>query len=186
MSIDSNDINLLDAIIFSAEKHRSQHRKDGKTPYINHPLQVMQLLLHEGGVRDPDVLCAAVLHDTVEDTDTSSEELERNFGPRVSRIVLELTDNKQLSKEERKRLQVEHSGAASHEAKLIKICDKICNVRDIMHSPPGSWSTRERIAYIEWAKQVVEQVRGTHEILEAYFEEVCAEGLELLHIYERK
>src|SRR5665213_353728 len=122
---------LIDAILFAAESHSGQLRKDGKTPYVNHPLEVMHLLAHTGEIADQDVLVAAVLHDVIEDTNTTAKEIADRFGERVSKIVVELTDDKFLSKEERKRMQLTTAEKLSHDAKLIRICDKICNVYDI-------------------------------------------------------
>src|SRR5688500_11112109 len=129
---------LLKALAFAAHKHRDQRRKDpDASPYINHPIALADVLVNEGGVSDVEVLCAALLHDTVEDTATTHEELVDAFGPRVARIVAEVTDDKTLSKSERKRLQVEHATRLSPEAKLVKLADKICNLRDVAERPPA-------------------------------------------------
>jgi len=126
---------LIRAAAFAAHKHRDQRRKDAaSSPYINHPLALADVLANEGGIEDVDVLCAALLHDTIEDTETTAEELQRKFGSKITSIVLEVTDDKSLPKVERKRLQVEHARHASHEARLVKLADKICNLRDILAS----------------------------------------------------
>lgn len=131
---------LIRAAIFAANKHRDQRRKDtAASPYINHPLALADVLANEGGVDDVEVLCAALLHDTIEDTQTTPDELRREFGDRVANIVLEVTDDKSLPKAERKRLQIVHAGHASFEARLVKLADKICNLRDILASPPANW-----------------------------------------------
>src|SRR5919109_4461135 len=123
---------LLKALAFAAHKHRDQRRKDAEaSPYINHPIALADVLVNEGGVSDVEVLCAALLHDTVEDTATTPQELAEDFGPRIARIVAEVTDDKALSKAERKRLQIEHAAGLSPEAKLVKLADKICNLRDV-------------------------------------------------------
>ena len=120
---------VLRAAAFAAEKHKNQRRKDAEaSPYINHPIALANVLATEGGVVDPDVLCAALLHDTIEDTETTAEELRRAFGESVTAIVLEVTDDKSLPKAERKRLQIEHAKHASPQAKLVKLADKICNM----------------------------------------------------------
>ena len=106
------------------------------------------------------MLCAALLHDTVEDTATTHEELVDAFGSRIARIVAEVTDDKSLAKEERKRLQVEHAPALSHEAKLVKLADKICNLRDVAERPPAKWDLARRQEYFDWAKQVIDGLRG--------------------------
>jgi guanosine-3',5'-bis(diphosphate) 3'-pyrophosphohydrolase len=166
---------LLRAASFAADKHRSQRRKDADaSPYINHPLLVARLLAEEGGVTDPEVLCAALLHDTIEDTATTADELREVFGERITSIVLEVTDDKTLPKAERKRLQVEHAVSLSHEAKLIKLADKIANVRDITHSPPADWSASRKAEYIAWATSVVNALRGINAGLEATFQRLLA------------
>jgi GTP diphosphokinase / guanosine-3',5'-bis(diphosphate) 3'-diphosphatase len=162
---------LLKALAFAAHKHRDQRRKDAEaSPYINHPIALADVLVNEGGVTDVEVLCAALLHDTVEDTATTHEELVDAFGSRIARIVAEVTDDKALPKAERKRLQVEHAGSISREAKLVKLADKICNLRDVVERPPAKWDLQRRREYLEWAKAVVDRMRGTHARLEAAFD----------------
>ena len=163
---------LLKALAFAAHKHRDQRRKDaGASPYINHPIALADVLVNEGGVSDIEVLCAALLHDTLEDTDTRQEELVNAFGSRVARVVAEVTDDKSLSSPERKRLQIEHAPKLSAEAKLVKLADKICNLRDIVERPPAKWDVQRRREYFDWAKRVVSGVRGVHPRLEAAFDE---------------
>jgi guanosine-3',5'-bis(diphosphate) 3'-pyrophosphohydrolase len=162
---------LLKALAFAAHKHRDQRRKDPEaSPYINHPIALADVLVNEGGVTDVEVLCAALLHDTVEDTATTPEELGATFGARVARIVAEVTDDKTLPKAERKRLQVAHAGELSQEAKLVKLADKICNLRDVAQRAPPSWDLARRREYFDWAKRVVDGLRGTHPRLEAAFD----------------
>jgi guanosine-3',5'-bis(diphosphate) 3'-pyrophosphohydrolase len=152
---------LLKALAFAAHKHRDQRRKDpAASPYINHPIALADVLVNEGGVTDVEVLCAALLHDTVEDTDTTHEELANAFGSRVARIVAEVTDDQALPKAERKRLQVEQAAHLSPEAKLVKLADKICNLRDVAERPPASWDLARRREYFDWAKRVVDRLRG--------------------------
>jgi guanosine-3',5'-bis(diphosphate) 3'-pyrophosphohydrolase len=163
---------LIGATDFAARKHRSQRRKDAEaSPYINHPLALAHVLKIEAGVDDVEVLVAAILHDTVEDTETTLEELAREFGPRIAAIVAEVTDDKSLPKPERKRLQVEQAPHASPQAKLVKLADKICNLRDVLQSPPAHWPLERRLAYFEWARAVIDGVRGIHPRLEAIFDE---------------
>ena len=152
---------LLKALAFAAHKHRDQRRKDrDASPYINHPIALADVLVNEGGVSDVEVLCAALLHDTVEDTATTHEELVDAFGARVARIVAEVTDDKTLSKADRKRLQVERAAQLSPEAKLVKLADKICNLRDVAERPPEGWDLARRREYFDWAKRVVDGLRG--------------------------
>ncbi len=166
---------LLKALAFAAHKHRDQRRKDAEaSPYINHPIALADVLVNEGGIVDPEILCAALLHDTVEDTATTPEELVDAFGPRIARIVAEVTDDKSLSKAERKRLQVEHAATISAEAKLVKLADKICNLRDVAQRPPSGWDLARRREYFDWAKSVVDRLRGAHVRLEAAFDAAYA------------
>jgi guanosine-3',5'-bis(diphosphate) 3'-pyrophosphohydrolase len=162
---------LLKALAFAAHKHRDQRRKDAEaSPYINHPIALADVLVNEGGVTDYEVLCAALLHDTVEDTATTHQELVDAFGTRIARIVAEVTDDKDLPKHERKRLQIEHAPHLSGEAKLVKLADKICNLRDVVERPPAKWDLARRREYFDWAKQVVDGLRGAHARLEAAFD----------------
>jgi len=162
---------LLRALAFAAHKHRDQRRKDpAASPYINHPIALADVLVNEGGVDDVEVLCAALLHDTVEDTATTPQELADAFGPRIAGIVAEVTDDTKLPKAERKRLQIERAAGLSREAKLVKLADKICNLRDVAVRPPASWDLARRREYFDWAKRVVDGLRGTHPALEAAFD----------------
>ena len=152
---------LLEALAFAAHKHREQRRKDAEaSPYINHPIALANVLVNEAGVSDVEVICAALLHDTVEDTATTHEELLNAFGTRIARIVAEVTDDKKLPKAERKRLQVEHAPHISREAKLVKLADKIANLRDVAERPPAGWDLARRREYFEWAKRVIDGLRG--------------------------
>lgn len=161
---------IVRALDFAAEKHRDQRRKDAEaSPYINHPIALANVLVNEGGVTDPVVICAALLHDTVEDTETTFDELEETFGKAVADVVREVTDDTALPRAERKARQVEHARHASHAARLVKLADKICNLRDMMVHPPDGWDLARRIEYFEWAKQVVDNVAGTHPGLEKGF-----------------
>ena len=166
---------LLQAIAYAADKHRDQRRKDANaSPYINHPIALANVLANEGGIDDEAVLVAAILHDTIEDTDTTADELRRLFGKRITDIVLEVTDDKSLEKAERKRLQVEHAPHISRRAKLVKLADKICNLRDLASSPPSDWPEQRRQAYFDWAEQVVAGVRGRNAALDAAFDRALA------------
>ncbi|KAK3095606.1 hypothetical protein FSP39_016601 [Pinctada imbricata] len=153
---------------FSARKHKNQRRKDTeKTPYINHPIGVAYILTEEGGISDLQVIQAALLHDTVEDTDTTFEEIEENFGKEVTGIVREVTDDKSLPKMERKKLQIEHAAKASYKAKLVKLADKLYNLRDLERCTPEGWTPQRVQEYFEWAGKVVQGLRGTNKALEA-------------------
>ena len=162
---------VLKAIEFAAHKHRDQRRKDpDKTPYINHPIALAQVLREEGRVRDPVVIAAALLHDTIEDTETTYDELRGQFGVTIADCVVEVTDVKFLGKTARKRLQVAKAGRASKAAKQVKLADKICNLRDILASPPADWSLTRQQEYFDHAKEVVDEVRGANARLERRFD----------------
>lgn len=166
---------ILKAAEFAADRHRNQRRKDADaSPYINHPISLANVLANEGAVTDPVVLCAALLHDTIEDTNTTAEELTASFGQSITDVVLEVTDDKNLEKSVRKQLQIEHARHASKQAKLVKLADKICNLRDIAATPPADWSSERKAEYFDWAKSVIEGVRGVHPQLEAIFDNAYA------------
>jgi guanosine-3',5'-bis(diphosphate) 3'-pyrophosphohydrolase len=168
---------LLTAVRFAAHKHRYQRRKDeDASPYINHPIEVAEIMARVGDVSDLPALLAAVLHDTVEDTGTTFSELEQVFGRDVRILVEEVTDDKSLPKEERKRLQIEHAPNLSLRAKQIKIADKVCNVHDVTHTPPPKWSLERRQEYLQWAAKVVEGCRGSNANLEHLFDEKLQEA----------
>ena len=168
---------LLQALSFAAHKHRDQRRKDADaSPYINHPIAVATVLAVEGGLTDGELLVAAVLHDTVEDTQTTFEELTEHFGAGVARLVRELTDDKTLPKAERKRLQIEHAPASSVAAKQLKIADKICNIRDIASNPPTDWPIERKREYLVWSESVVNGCRGVNASLDAAFDEALGKA----------
>jgi GTP diphosphokinase / guanosine-3',5'-bis(diphosphate) 3'-diphosphatase len=173
MPTDERGISLvLHAIKFSAEKHRNQRRKGVDAfPYINHPIDVADILWRIGSVRDIDTIVAAILHDTLEDTDATPSEIAALFGREVLALVEEVTDDKSLPKEERKRLQVVTASYKSTSAKLIKLADKISNINDIRNSPPTGWSIERRLSYLDWANKVALGLRGVNSALEEYFDE---------------
>lgn len=162
---------LMFALQFAAEKHRHQRRKDSEaTPYINHPIAVAQVLVRDGKVDDPVLIQAAILHDTLEDTDTTAMELDDQFGNEVRRLVEEVTDDKSLPKAERKRLQIEHAPHLSTAAKKIKLADKICNIGDLSTTQPKGWSKQRKLEYLDWACQVIAGCRGVNGDLEERFD----------------
>jgi guanosine-3',5'-bis(diphosphate) 3'-pyrophosphohydrolase len=168
----ANMSHLLRALRFAALKHRMQRRKDLEaSPYINHPIEVAHILLIEAAITDEVVLMAAVLHDTIEDTETTPGELSAAFGSEVLSVVLEVTDDKSKPKMERKRLQVEHAPHLSSRAKLVKMADKIANLRDVRNATPAGWSEQRVIEYYDWAKAVVDGIKDAHPILGELFEE---------------
>jgi GTP diphosphokinase / guanosine-3',5'-bis(diphosphate) 3'-diphosphatase len=174
---------LLRTLRFAAEKHRDQRRKGaGAPPFINHAIEVAELLSSVGGVVDPVTLQAAVLHDTLEDTDTTFEEIAREFGSDVAHVVLEVTDEKGLRRDERKRRQVESAAGLSHRARLVRLADKIVNVRAIASSPPVDWSPERRLDYLEWADRVVDRCRGCSSALEAAYDEAIREAVRVVRL----
>lgn len=163
---------LLEALAFAAHKHRSQRRKDPeKSPYINHPIALARTLVVEGGITDLKTLLAAILHDTVEDTDTTFEEIGAMFGKKVAEVVREVTDDTTLAKPDRKRLQIEHAPHISKRAALVKLADKTSNLRDVASSPPPDWPLARRRAYFDWAKAVVDRLPPVSKPLRAAFDE---------------
>lgn len=163
---------LVEAISFAAKKHRNQKRKGAdQEPYINHPLEVLNILTSVGKIEAYSVLIAAVLHDTIEDTETSVEEITNLFGSEVCDFVLEVTDDKNLPKAIRKQLQIEHAPHLSNGAKYIKLADKISNIRDVTENPPDDWSIERRLEYVAWGENVVSGLRGVNASLEDYFDE---------------
>ena len=151
-------------------------RKDKEaSPYINHPISVALLLAQIGSVTDPEV-AAAILHDTIEDTQTSPEELDTAFGTRIRKLVEEVTDDKSLEKEVRKQHQIDHASQLSPEAALIKIADKTANVLDVTHTPPTRWSLERRREYLDWADHVVRNCPKVNTALKNYFDQVLEEG----------
>lgn len=172
---------LLKALRFAAEKHSDQRRKNAKaSPYINHPIQVAELLWRVAEVRDETLLIAAILHDTIEDTDAKPEDIRAEFGEEVLALVMEVTDDKSLPKVTRKQLQVEHAPHKSRSAKLLKIADKISNVGDIISTPPKDWSLDRRKEYLLWTEQVVAGLRGVNEKLERQYDDLLMKGKQSL------
>lgn len=172
---------LLQAARFAAEKHTGHFRKGSRRePYINHPIEVANLISNVGQVDDIEVLIAALLHDTVEDCGVTADEIEAKFGRTVADYVLEVTDDKRLPKPERKRLQIEHAPHLSRGARTIKIADKISNVRDVIASPAEHWDHRRRVEYIEWAVKVGAGLRGANDQLDILFDEAVVIAFEEL------
>ena len=172
-----NDQLILKAAHFAAVKHRKQKRKDkAKTPYINHPISVAMIISEIGEIDDPKVLAAALLHDTIEDTETSPDDLEDKFGKQVRTFVEEVTDDKNLPKIVRKQRQIEHAKELSEGVALIKLGDKISNVTDIINTPPTDWDSNRRLDYFNWAEKVIVNCPQVNEKLENCFAEVIKAG----------
>ena len=157
---------LLEAIRFAAEQHRDDRRKGATAaPYINHPIVVAEQLAAHGLGDDLELLMAAILHDVIEDTDATFEQVRRTFGPRVAGIVQEVSDDKSIEKEARRQAVVDAIGHKSREARLVKLSDLIANVHDVIHHPP-QWSVERKLNYLRWAERIVAAVAGTHAGLE--------------------
>lgn len=172
---------LLQAAQFAASKHRDQRRKDpDASPYINHPITVARLLADVGGVDDVEVLAAALLHDTIEDTTTTAEELGEVFGNAILQLVLEVTDDKTKEKHVRKQQQIDHAPRLSSRAALIKLGDKIANVADICSKPPATWNLERRKTYLDWAENVINNCPSVNAPLEARFRETLVAGRQCL------
>lgn len=142
-------------------------------PYINHPISVADRL-SKASVTDVNVLTAAILHDTVEDTETTLDELRAQFGETIATIVDEVSDDKTLPKERRKQLQIEHAPHCSHSAKLVKLADKLDNLSDLLVSIPISWSPERIAEYFAWSEKVISGLRGTNSTLETQLDDVLS------------
>ena len=168
---------LLRAIHFASLKHRNQRRKDeDASPYINHPIRVADILRNVGGIHDMDVVIAAILHDTLEDTDTTHEALKSLFGKVVVDLVQEVSDDKSLQKMERKRLQVVNASSKSQGAKCIKLADFISNLSDLKDFPPKAWDLTRKREYLDWCQAVASGLRGVNAALEEKFDGVLGEA----------
>ncbi|MES9852449.1 MAG: HD domain-containing protein [Candidatus Thiodiazotropha sp. L084R] len=174
--MENNQLPLITrALLFAARKHRDQRRKDVQsTPYVNHPIMLMDILVNEAGVYDAETLIAALLHDTIEDTETTVEEIESEFGLVIAGLVMEVTDDNTLTKLERKAMQIDHAPELSSKAKLVKLADKIANLRDVQQSPPIGWDLSRKQSYFDWAKDVIDGLRGAHQQLEELFDAIYA------------
>ncbi|MBA3672417.1 MAG: bifunctional (p)ppGpp synthetase/guanosine-3',5'-bis(diphosphate) 3'-pyrophosphohydrolase, partial [Gemmatimonadaceae bacterium] len=178
MNPDQSDLpTLFRALRFAARAHVKHRRKGGDDiPYVNHPIDIATQLATIGGVTDIAVLAAALLHDTVEDTTTEPEDIERKFGANIATLVAEVTDDPALTSAEQKVAQEHEAAGKSSRAKLIRIADKTCNVCDITDAPPPHWSDGRRMEYFAWAERVVGGMRGTHAALESAFDAAVARG----------
>jgi hypothetical protein len=166
---------LIQAISFAATKHQGQFRKDAAaTPYIIHPIGVARSLWEEGKVRNLNVLLAALLHDTLEDTETSSEELGKLFGSRVSSTVEELTNDPNLSTEQNKQRQIDHACMLSLNAQLVKLADRLYNVRDLRNLP-SNWGKEKVRSYLMWGEKLLKALKGTNQPLEELLGKEIAE-----------
>lgn len=176
---DAHPAALLAALLFAARKHRHQRRKGADAPpFVNHAIEVAELLARVAGVTDVVTLQAAILHDTLEDTRTEPEEIEAAFGTEVRQVVEEVTDDKRLERVERRRIQVERAPTLSERAKLVRLADKVANIQAVVESPPVNWSTPRRLEYLDWTCEVVDGCRGCSPELERLYDEALRQGTE--------
>ena len=174
-------VDIFRALEFASFKHSHQKRKGSAgIPYINHPIQVTHLLIKCLQNPSTEIIIAALLHDTLEDTNTSPEELNGQFGDKVLRLVEEVTDNMELSSPKRKELQITHAHTLSAEAGYIKIADKTCNIRDML-TTRIHWTHKRKIAYIEWAEKVINRINDKHNELIKEFQNAVAEAETILN-----
>ena len=168
---------IIDACEFAAEKHKYQRRKGYlRIPYINHPLKVCKLIA-DCEETEIDLLLAAILHDTIEDTNTLPSDISDRYGVEVANIVLEVTDNMKLPEKERKELQVSKASGLSRNAKIIKIADKICNMNDILNYPLF-WSRKRKLNYFTWSFRVFEGCKMVNSKLDAIFMDTYNKGIQ--------
>lgn len=174
-----NDVALvIKAADLAARRHRAQRRKDPQqTPFINHPLGVAFILTNEAKVSDPATIVAAILHDTVEETKTTLDEIKQLFGEEVYNIVKECTPDKSLSRNERKKKHIENASKLSHKAKLVELSDKLYNMRDIERALPIGWNGHYKKEYFEWARDLVAKLKGTNEVLETALDDIINRNL---------
>lgn len=170
-------IDVLKAADAAARWHVHQRRKGpAAEPYINHLLEVAKLVAEATDGKNSDLVIAALLHDAVEDCEVPMEMIQENFGKDVAELVREVTDDKQLDKAERKRLQIKNASHKSLNAKILKLADKTSNLRALANSPAADWSVKRRLEYLKWAREVAEGLRGANEWLEKKFDEAAAEA----------
>jgi (p)ppGpp synthase/HD superfamily hydrolase len=171
---------LLQATVFAAIKHEGQVRKDAEsTPYIIHPIGVAYILWTEGNIRNVNVLTAALLHDTLEDTETTAEEIESLFGSRVRSTVEEVTNDPALSSEENKQRQVDHAPNMSMDAQLVKLADRLYNIRDLKNA--AGWDEEKILNYVGWGEKLLEALKGTNKSLEKALEKEIHKQRENIH-----
>jgi guanosine-3',5'-bis(diphosphate) 3'-pyrophosphohydrolase len=150
---------VVRAAYFAGEKHRLQRRSDiEQTPYINHPLELAHILTEEGGIHCVDTICASLLHDTLEDTETSPEELKKNFGEMITSIIIEVSNDMTLNSQQRRVYELRKVASLSNKAKLVKIADKLANIRDVSTMPPAGWTQEKKQNYFDFALKIVDQI----------------------------
>lgn len=161
---------VVRAAYFAGEKHRLQRRSDiEQTPYINHPLELAHILTEEGDIYCMDTICASLLHDTLEDTETSPEELNKHFGEIITSIVIEVSNDMTLNSQQRREYELRKVASLSNKAKLVKIADKLANIRDVSTMPPAGWTREKKQNYFDFALEIVDQVKDASPRLHQIF-----------------
>lgn len=169
---------IFKALQYASIKHKGQIRKGrDRAAYINHPIAVANTIINVGKIEDENTIIAALLHDVIEDTDTTEQDISEAFNSEIAQIVLEVSDDKHLSIEERKALQIKNAPHLSDEAKIIRVADKICNIRDVIDFPPITWNKKRKIIYLNWTRNIVDQIRNTNISLETLFDKYYTEGI---------
>ena len=163
---------ISEAAELAARRHNGMARKGrGNEPYINHLAEVANLLAAVTEGADPELVAAGWLHDTIEDTETTREELAERFSERVADLVVECTDDMSLPKPVRRERQIADAPHKSPDAKLIKIADKISNIRARILPNPSDAERDDLIDYVTWAEKVVAGCRGGNAILDRTFDD---------------
>lgn len=166
LNLDANLFKLITKCYsFAAEKHKHQRRKADNSSYIIHPAGVAEKLTHIGKINNFEIICAAILHDTIEDTDCNAQEIANEFGPSIASYVMEVSDDKSMDKIERKKHQISHCIELSYGAKNIKLADKLDNLTDLVKQPPKLWCPKRCQGYFLWAKTIVNKIRTANENL---------------------
>ncbi|MEP9351489.1 HD domain-containing protein [Xanthobacter sp. KR7-225] len=169
------------ALAFATLRHADQRRKGRRgEPYVNHLAEVALLVSEATSGADAALVAAALLHDVVEDQGVTLAEVAATFGADVAHLVAEVTDDKALPPEERKRLQVVHAPALSARGKLLKLADKVANLRSLAEDPPTDWETPRALAYVAWSREVAAGLRGASPALEAAFDAAVGAALDAI------
>jgi (p)ppGpp synthase/HD superfamily hydrolase len=161
----------------AARWHVNQRRKGAaQEPYITHLIEVAALVAEATAGADPNLIVAALLHDAIEDQGVNHEEIAAQFNDDVADLVVEVTDNKKLPKAERKQLQIKNAPKLTPRAKILKLADKISNLRSLATSPPADWPMQRRVDYVIWTTEVVHSLRGASGLLENEFDRAAADA----------
>jgi guanosine-3',5'-bis(diphosphate) 3'-pyrophosphohydrolase len=172
---------VSEAAELAARRHNGQLRKGrGEEPYINHLAEVANMLSAVTNGEDTELVAAGWLHDTIEDSETTHDELAQRFGLRVAGLVVECTDDMSLPKSERRQRQITDAPKKSASAKLIKIADKVSNIRARIFANPSKAQLEELADYLAWAQQVVGGCRGGNAMLDALFDEAVGNARQTL------